>query len=846
MSNAPRHHKLQQLDRKVSWQRFFMGFETLWAAWFRPLMVLGVAGIVIASGVLTPLSIWVRLVTLAVLLLAFVWAVVPLFNLPRIKRLAVLRKLEQASTVDHRGLSSADDRLAGEFMDPRADALWEEHKVRQLAKLDDVRLAPPQSRWRMFDPMALRVPVALGLVAAVLLGSGGFTQNLREATRITTPPPVVPLTMDAWLKPPAYTGRPPLLLTSAVIQEKIASGGAVDVPENAVFTLRVSGASEPTLTFLSPDSNTAITDIETKTASKDGALTAEATLARPATILVTDGSRELARWPVNLIPDAPPTIKLTEEPKGDRKANLTMKWQAQDDYGVKKLSGELDLADEQEGGEGFEANGIFLFEPPKMKFVLRRANGKDEKGSSKFDFAKHPWAGFNVTLNMTAVDGAGQEGALTPVSFKMPEKVFSRPLPRALIEQRKQLILYPERAGYVGKLLDTINLYPKGLFEDRAPSIMLGAIASRLRNADGYPDVHQAIDDMWELAVKLEEGSLSDLRAELKNLKEELQKALREGAPPERIAELMDKMRDAMNRYMDALREESEKMQAEGREPQNSQDGKSISRQDLERMMKELEEMQKNGNSDMAQQMLDQLDQLLQNLQPGGQQQAGEGDGSMEDMMQGLGDMMRKQRKLMDDTQRMGQGEQPGEQGQGQKGQQRGQGEQQGEQGEGDQQGEGKGRGLADRQGELQDRLGQMRRQGGGGQSFDDAERAMGEAEERLRNGDREGALQKQSEALDSLRRGAQELAQQMRERGQGRQGADARDGDGRGGEDDPLGRPRATRSPDQGPDEDMLPTEQARERAREILETLRSKANERGLSDQEKSYIDRLLRGLY
>jgi Domain of unknown function (DUF4175) len=60
------------------------------------------------------------------------------------------------------------------------------------------------------------------------------------------------------------------------------------------------------------------------------------------------------------------------------------------------------------------------------------------------------------------------------------------------------------------------------------------------------------------------------------------------------------------------------------------------------------------------------------------------------------------------------------------------------------------------------------------------------------------------------------------------------------------LGRPRASRNADQGPDGDMLPNEQAMQRAREILDTLRAKAEERGLSDQEKAYIDRLLRGLY
>ncbi len=434
-----------------------------------------------------------------------------------------------------------------------------------------------------------------------------------------------------------------------------------------------------------------------------------------------------------------------------------------------------------------------------------------------------------VTLNMTAVDAAGQEGKIVAETFKLPERVFARALPRALIEQRKQLVLYPERAAHVGELIDALNLYPKGLFEGHTPSMVMGAISSRLRNASGYSDIHYAMDMMWDLAVALEDGSLSDLRAELKALKEELEKALREGAPQERIAELMDKLRGAMDKYLDAMRDEAERRAAEGgsKPPQDGQDNKSISREDLQKMLDEMEQMSKGGNNDMAQQMLEQLDQLLQNLQPGGQQQSG-GDGQMEDMMQGLGDMMKKQKRLMDDTQRMpGQGEQPGQEGEG-----------------GDQPGDGKG--LADKQQQLKKQLEGLRGQGGQNKNLEDAERAMGEAGESLKQGDKEGALQKQGEALDKMRKGAQELAQQMRENGQGQADGEARDGEGRGGEDDPLGRPRATRNPDTGPDQDMLPNEQAAQKAREILETLRSKANERGLSDQEKAYIDRLLRGLY
>jgi uncharacterized protein (TIGR02302 family) len=830
MSEPTQHDALNRLNRKVFWQRLFMGFETLWTAWAKPLLVLGIAGILLASGAVTALPLYPRLALVILLVAVFFWSVVPLISLKRIKRLHVLRKLEHAAHVDHRGLSSAEDELATEIMDPRAESLWTEHKQRQLANLKSIKLIPPQSRWRLFDPYALRVPVVLGLVAALVLGQGSFTQNLREAVRIAPMVPAIPLNIDAWLKPPAYTARPPLLLTSSVITEKMLTGADIEVPENSIFTLRVSGADAPQVKVLGADGQV-LADVTVKSEIKNGALSAEATIERPATIVVMDGSKELARWPIVVLPDAPPTLTLTEKPVVDAKGNMTLKWQAQDDYGVRKIIGEVELADDQDGQTGFESNGIFLFEPPELKFALRRANGKNEKGSSRFDLAKHPWAGFTVNLNMTAMDAAGQEGKLAATTFKMPERVFVKPLPRALIEQRKHLVLYPERAGHVGKLIDTLNLYPKDLFEGRTPSLMLGAIASRLRNAAGYSDIHFAMDQMWDLAVKLEEGSLSDLRAELKALKEELQKALREGAPQERIAELMDKLRGAMDKYLDAMRDEAEKRSAEGQQPEQQGDqGKSVSREDLEKMLRDMEEMSKGGNNDMAQQMLEELDRLLQNLEPGGQQQAGEGDGNMEDMMQGLGDMMKKQKRLMDETQRMpGQGQEPGEEGQ---------------EGEGQQPGEGKG--LSQRQQQLKKQLEGLRGQGGQNKSLEDAERAMGEAGDSLEQGDKEGALQKQSEAMDNLRKGAQELAEQMREQGQGRQSGEARDGEGRGGEDDPLGRPRATRNPDQGPDEDMVPTEQAQQRAREILETLRSKANERDLSDQEKAYIDRLLRGLY
>jgi hypothetical protein len=53
-------------------------------------------------------------------------------------------------------------------------------------------------------------------------------------------------------------------------------------------------------------------------------------------------------------------------------------------------------------------------------------------------------------------------------------------------------------------------------------------------------------------------------------------------------------------------------------------------------------------------------------------------------------------------------------------------------------------------------------------------------------------------------------------------------------------------RGEDYGPERDMLPSELAIQRAREILEMLRSRAGDAGLPRLERDYIERLLRGLY
>jgi uncharacterized protein (TIGR02302 family) len=838
-----------RLAAKVRLQRMALVWEKAWAALHWPIIAFGVTLIVLASGALTSFAPMIRIAGLVLMALLCLGSLRDLARITWPSDRDAMRKLEQTAGFPHRKVSSIDETIAPEFESPEATAIWAEHKRRQWAGLDTTPVAPPRSHWRLFDPRALRVPVALGVLASLLLGSGDLTTNLREAAAVQDPVPPKPLTIDAWLKPPAYTGKAPVLLTSPAMIEKLARGEAILVPQNAQLTVRVAGANAPAITFHPlGQGQDVLKDITPKTATTEAGFSAEAKLAKPARIDIRNGEERLASWPVDIIPDTAPTLTWSKPPVVEKNNALTFNWQAKDDYGVRSIESDVSLADAQKDGVGFETNGPFLFDPPKLAVKLKKSNAKDEQGKTTQDLTAHPWAGLNVTVTLTAKDAAGQSSAPALVDVALPERVFVRPLAQALIEQRKRLVLDPEKSGDVAAMINALLIYPEGLTDRSGYLIRLSAISSHLGNAGSNEDIITSVNDLWQLALDLEDGSLADAKAELAKLKKQLEEALRNGASEEEIAKLMEKMRDAMDKYLQAMREQWQKDKQQGKNPRddNQQQSRELSQKDLQKMLDEIEKLSKQGQKDQAQALLDQLEQMLQNLQPGQSREAGQGD-PMGEMMDQLSDMMRQQQRLMDQTQRMpGQGQpgdgepQPGD------GQQPGEGEGQG-QGQG--QGQGlDGKGLADRQGQLRDLLDRMQR-GLGGEApgeLGDAGRAMGDAEESLRNGDREGALQQQSDALDALRKGAQELGRQMRERGQGQARSNGRDGEAGGKDEDPLGRPRATRNPDAGPDRDMVPGELAIRRAREILEQLRAKANGEGLTDSERSYIDRLLRGLY
>jgi hypothetical protein len=120
---------------------------------------------------------------------------------------------------------------------------------------------------------------------------------------------------------------------------------------------------------------------------------------------------------------------------------------------------------------------------------------------------------------------------------------------------------------------------------------------------------------------------------------------------------------------------------------------------------------------------------------------------------------------------------------------------------------------------------------------LDGAAEAMERAEDALRQEDLDTAGEEETRALDELRQGAREMAQQMLRQMPSRLGA----GDGQG-ELDPMGRPpQRTDGPDPGVGV-KVPDQIDVQRAREILEELRRRIGESTRPSLELEYLERLL----
>jgi len=791
---------------------------------------------------------------------AVVAALVPL-GLLRMPALSEgLRRLDRGSGLRHRPATAIADELAVTAKDPYSLALWKAHLARASLAARALKAGAPSPRVAWRDPYALRALVLLACVASFIAAGGERWKRIAAAFDWHGVVLPANFRVDAWVVPPPYTGKPPIVLPGihpGEVAAQTPGEGPFSVPVNSTLIVRSTGD-----VALEVSGSGGLTPAKEAAAAPAGTQEHRFTIAATGTAALRGAGEDLT-WPFNAIPDNPPTIALTKDPQVQQRGSLLLSYRLQDDYGVTQAEATFARTDDPpEGGDKPQAAPHPLYGPPDFPLVLPQARTKNGVGQTIKDLTDHPWAGAQVTMTLLAHDDGGNVGKSDPITFRLPQRVFVKPLARALIEQRRDLAMDANARPRVITALDALAIAPEKFTPEAGTYLGLRSIFWELVRAKTDDDLRNVVTRLWQMAVDIEDGDVSDAQAALRNAENALQEALARGASDDEIRQLMDKLREAMSRYMQALAQQLRNHQQLARPLDRNT--KVITERDLQSMLDRLQNLAKSGAKDAAQALLQQLEQMMENMQMASPDANG-GDSEEMSELDELGDMIRQQQDLRDRTFKQGQNRQNTQRGQ------QGQQGQQGKPGQSQQGGDSLGA-LQQNQQALRDRLNQLLQdlksrglgqspQGQDGQAGQQGQQgpgqdelnalgragdAMGEAEGEIGQGDTDSAVDSQGRALDALRKGAQSLAQSMQRQmgqGQGQGRGQGRLGQARGDDEtDPLGRP--LHGHDYDDSSVKVPGDIDVQRARRIIEELRKRFGDLARPQEELDYIERLLKG--
>ncbi len=831
-----RLHLTQALQRAS----YVIAWERGWPHLARLLTVVGLFLVVSWAGLWLALPFIARAAGLGLFVLLALGALLPMVRFRWPNREEALSRLDRGTGIRHRPATALTDTLVTQ--DPVARALWQAQRERTLASIKRIRAGLPSPRLAIHDPWALRALVAVLLVATYV--AAGDERLLRTEAAFDWNGVLSPanVRVDAWVTPPIYTGKPPIILSAANKDSGTGNAaGATPLPVPAGSTLIVrssggaldvavsGGLTEAPSTEQAPQG----TNERRFTVTGDGAAHVRAPSGQP-------------EWKFSAIPDHAPSIALTKDPERQARGSLQLSYKIEDDYGVTEAQAHVAVRP-AEGPKG-DTEPRPLFDAPQFALVLPNARTRNGVGQTVKDLSENPYAGADVTLTLTAKDEAGNEGHSEPSSMRLPERLFTKPLARALIEQRRILALDANQGGQVYAALDALMIAPELFTPETGQYLGLYDVARQLEAAHTDDGLREVVASLWALAVTIEDGNITDVDKALRAAQDALKQALERGASDEEIKKLTDDLRAALDNFMRQLAEQMRNNPQALASPLDP-NTRVMRQQDLDSMIERMERLSRSGDKDAAKQLLDQLESMLENLQMAQPGQSGDGD--MEQALNELGDVIRKQQQLRDKTFKQGQDSR--------RDRMRGK---QGDQDMGDLQQDQQS--LRDRLNKLQQELakrgmaGQGQRgqkgeqgqdgdqqQGDSGDPLGDAGSAMDDAGGRLGEGNADGAVDSQGKALDALRRGAQSMAEAMQ------QG----DGDGQGNgpgnragrqqstsnATDPLGRPLRPHESD-----DLtvkIPGEIDVQRARRILEELRRRLADPARPQIELDYLERLLK---
>ncbi len=314
-------------------------WERVWPGCWPALAILGVFFILALFGVLPLLPGLVHGAVLLALGAAFLVALATAFRgIAMPDGAAARRRIERASGLPHRPLQALADR-PGTPLDPLAAGLWEAHRRRMAAAARRLRVGLPVAGLAARDPWGVRAVLAILLLLGAVDAGAEWRERLLRAVdpSIDSSAPAVAASLDIWITPPEYTGLAPQFLRPENRQ-------TIRIPIGGVLLAQVHGGDAlPRLEIDGKSSDFAAVDKEN--------FHTQATLKSGKRIEVSQAGAVLGSWPIEIIPDNPPTVAFAKPPGATARQALRIDYRANDDYGVERVKAVIRRQGDKPGGK---------------------------------------------------------------------------------------------------------------------------------------------------------------------------------------------------------------------------------------------------------------------------------------------------------------------------------------------------------------------------------------------------------------------------------------------------------------------------------------------------------------
>ncbi len=145
--------------------------------------------------------------------------------------------------------------------------------------------------------------------------------------------------LDAWVDPPGYTGRPPVVLPGLRSDDpNQTQGAALAVPTGSTLVVRTVGLErsdvkvEGGIAEVQPDPAAAKDEAK----PREGAgVERRFTVSSAGSVLASGPDGRSVVWRLAATPDQKPTISFVRDPQTGQRNTLVLTYRIEDDYGVK-------------------------------------------------------------------------------------------------------------------------------------------------------------------------------------------------------------------------------------------------------------------------------------------------------------------------------------------------------------------------------------------------------------------------------------------------------------------------------------------------------------------------------